>query len=92
MAKIARNQERDQEVWRKLEAKGWSVVIVWECQLKKADIDSTVARVAEEIVRNGEAYRDAQQERRKVREEYRQERKERKQREDALMRAIKRNS
>ena len=90
MAKIARNQERDQEVWRKLEAKGWSVVIVWECQLKKANIDSTVARVAEEIVRNGEAYRCAQHERRKVREEYRQERKERKQREGALMRAIKR--
>lgn len=90
MAKIARNQERDQEVWRKLEAKGWSVVIVWECQLKKANLDSTVARVAEEIVRSGEAYRDAQEERRRVREEYRQERKERKQREDALMRAIKR--
>jgi len=90
MAKIARNQERDQEVWRKLEAKGWSVVIVWECQLKKANLDSTVARVVEEIVRSGEAYRDAQEERRRVREEYRQERKERKQREDALMRAIKR--
>ena len=91
MAKVARNQERDQEVWRKLEAKGWSVIIVWECQLKKAKLDSTVALVVEEIVRNGEAYRDAQEERRKVREEYRQERKERKQREDALMRAIKRD-
>ena len=90
MAKVTRNQERDQEVWRKLEAKGWNVIIVWECQLKKANLDSTVARVAEEIVRSGEAYRDAQEERRRVREEYRQERKERKQREDALMRAIKR--
>jgi len=91
MAKVARNKERDQEVWRKLEAKGWSVIIVWECQLKKANLDATVVRVAEEIVRNGEAYRAAQEERRKVREEYRQERKARKQREDALMRAIKRN-
>ena len=90
VAKVARNQERDQEVWRKLEAKGWNVIIVWECQLKKANIDSTVARVAEEIVRNGEAYRCAQHERRKVREEYQQERKERKQREGALMRTIKR--
>lgn len=34
-AKVARNQERDQEVWRQLETKGWAVVIVWECQLKK---------------------------------------------------------
>lgn len=34
-AKIARNQHRDQEVWRQLEAQGWTVIIVWECQLKK---------------------------------------------------------
>ena len=65
-AKVARNQERDQEVWRQLEAKGWSVIIVWECQLKKANLDVTVARVAEEIVRNGEAYLAAQEERRKA--------------------------
>ena len=90
MAKVARNQERDQEVWRKLEAKGWSVIIVWECQLNKANLEETIDRVAGEIVSNGEAYQTAQEERRKVREVYRQERKERKQREDAFMRAIKR--
>lgn len=88
-AKVARNQERDQEVWRKLEAKGWSVVIVWECQLKKANLDDTVARVSAEIVRNGEAYRAAQEERRKAREEYRQERKARKEREQALLKEVK---
>lgn len=89
MAKVARNQERDQEVWRKLEAKGWSVVIVWECQLKKANIDATVARVSDEIVRNGEAYRAAQEERRKAREEYRRERKARKEREQSLLKEVK---
>ena len=89
MAKIARNQERDQEVWRKLEAKGWSVIIVWECQLKKANLDATVARVAEEIVRNGEAYLAAQEERRKAREEYRQERKARKEIEKSLLEEVK---
>ena len=89
MAKIARNQERDQEVWRKLEAKGWSVVIVWECQLKKANLDDTVARVSAEIVRNGEAYRAAQKERRKAREEYLQERKARKEREQSLLEEVK---
>ncbi len=89
MAKVARNQERDQEVWRKLEAKGWSVVIVWECQLKKANLDDTVARVSAEIVRNGEAYRAAQEERRKAREEYRQERKVRKKREQSLLEEVK---
>lgn len=88
-AKIARNQERDQEVWRKLEAKGWNVIIVWECQLKKANIDATVARVSAEIVRNGEAYRAAQEERRKAREEYRRERKARKEREQSLLKEVK---
>lgn len=89
MAKVARNQERDQEVWRKLEAKGWSVVIVWECQLKKANIDATVTRVSDEIVRNGEAYRAAQEERKKARKDYLRERKERKEREQSLLEEVK---
>ena len=84
-AKVARNQERDQEVWRQLEAKGWFVIIVWECQLKKANLDETVARVAAEIVQNGESYRVVCEERRKAREEYRRERKARKGREQALL-------
>ena len=87
-AKITRNQERDQEVWRKLEAKGWSVIIVWECQLKKANLDETVGRVAAEIVQNGEAYREAQEERRKARGEYRKEQKARREKEQALMKEI----
>ena len=88
-AKITRNQERDQEVWRKLEAKGWSVIIVWECELKKAKLEETIDRVAEEIVRNGEAYQVAQLERKKTREEYRRERKERKEREQSLLEEVK---
>ena len=89
MAKVARNQERDQEVWRKLEAKGWSVIIVWECQLKKANLDETVDRVAGEIVRNGEVYRAAQEKRKKAREDYLRERKERKEREQSLLKEVK---
>ena len=89
MAKVARNQERDQEVWRKLEAKGWSVIIVWECQLKKANLEETIDRVAGEIIRNGEAYRAAQEERKIAREEYRRERRERKQREQSLLEEVK---
>ena len=88
-AKIARNQERDQEVWRKLEAKGWSVVIVWECQLKKANLDETIDRVAAEIIRNGETYRAVQEKRKQAREEYRRERKERKEREQSLLEEVK---
>ena len=88
-AKIARNQERDQEVWRKLEAKGWRVIIVWECELKKAKLEETIDRVAGEIVRNGEAYRAAQEERKKAREEYRRERRERKEKEQSLLEEVK---
>ena len=89
VAKVTRNQERDQEVWRKLEAKGWSVIIVWECQLKKAVLEDTVNRVAAEIRRNGEIFRCAQNDRRKAREEYRLERRIRKEREQSLLEEVK---
>ena len=89
VAKVARNQERDQEVWRKLEAKGWSVIIVWECQLKKANLDETIDRVAAEIIRNGETFRVVQKERKIAREEYRRERKDRKEREQFLLEEVK---
>ena len=85
VAKVARNKERDQEVWRRLEAKGWYVIIVWECQLKKRRIDETVERVAAEIVKNGEAYRVEQEERRRRREEYRMAQKARKEKERSLI-------
>lgn len=88
VAKVARNKERDQEVWRKLEAKGWYVIIVWECQLKKGRIDETVERVAAEIVKNGEAYRAVQETRRRAREEYRKQQKARKNKERILMNEV----
>ena len=89
VAKVARNQERDQEVWRKLEAKGWIVIIVWECQLKKAVLEDTVNRVAAEIRRNGEILRCVQNDRKKAREEYWRERRIRKEREKALLEEVK---
>ena len=89
VTKVARNQERDQEVWRQLEAKGWSVIIVWECELKKSVLDETINRIAEEIRQNGEDYSQAQEDRRKSREAYRQERKSQKEREAALISELK---
>ena len=89
VAKVVRNRERDQDVWRKLEAKGWYVIIVWECQLKKVRIDETVERVAKEIVENGETYRAGQETRRVAREKYRCEQKERKEKENALQNELK---
>ena len=88
-AKVARNQARDQKVWRELEASGWSVIIVWECELKKDNLEATIARVEDEIKRNGESYLQAQAERRAAREAYRQELKERKQREAAAKAELK---
>ena len=88
-AKVARNQERDQEVWRQLEAKGWSVIIVWECQLKKAALDETIGRVRAEILRNGELYLSAQEERRRSREAYRQMRRQQQEKEAGLLAELK---
>lgn len=62
-AKVSRNQERDQEVWRKLEAKGWSVIIVWECELGKRKMEETVLRVASEVKANGDLHERRQMER-----------------------------
>lgn len=80
IAKITRNQQRDQEVWRQLEAKGWAVIIVWECQLKRHKMEETISRVSSEILQNGEQYNKYQAERRKDREEYRREMNRRKER------------
>ena len=88
LAKVTRNQERDQEVWRQLEAKGWSVVIVWECELAKAKFDGTVERVASEIIEDGDLYRKRRIERREAREQMRQDRKEAEARRQALMKEI----
>ena len=88
LAKVTRNQERDQEVWRQLEAKGWSVVIVWECELVKAKFDGTVERVANEIIEDGDLYLKRRIERREAREQMRQDRKEAEARRQALMKEI----
>lgn len=64
MNKITRNQERDQRAWRQLEAKNWSVIIVWECELEKRRFDETASRVEKEIVDNGREYQKRMNERR----------------------------
>ena len=83
-AKIVRNQQRDQEVWRRLEVKGWFVIIVCECQLKKAVLEETITRVEAEIKQNGKILRSAQDDRRKARESYRQTMRAKKERETVL--------
>ena len=89
VSKVSRNQERDQVVWRQLEAKGWFVIVVWECQLKRAKYEETINRVVSEILKNGESYRISQEDRRLARESYRKERRESHKREEILMQEIK---
>lgn len=89
VAKVARNQERDQEVWRQLEAKGWFVIIVWECELKKKVLSETIERVVAEIDHNGETHRNLQEDRRRARKIYRQEMKKRGERKSYLLNEIK---
>lgn len=89
-AKISRNQERDQEVWRQLEAKGWYVIIVWECELKKYRFEDTVNGVAAEIARNGNTYQYLKTARKKARALYLEERRQAKEREAVLKAELRR--
>lgn len=86
--KVTRNQERDQDVWRQLEAKGWFVIIVWECQLKKAKLSETVDSVSNELRRNGDSFQLAQVNRREARASYLLERKHHKEEETDLRREL----
>ena len=79
--KISRNKERDQEVWRQLEAKGWSVIVVWECELKKARLQETIEIVTSTIRNNGEILKKTREERKEARFQYQNERSQQKQRE-----------
>ena len=48
-AKFERNVERDRENIAALEADGWLVHVVWECELKKKTIDATMEKLLPEI-------------------------------------------
>ena len=87
--KVARNQQRDQGVWRQLEARDWSVIIVWECELEKNRIDETIDRVEKEITENGRLYEQRKQDRRILREQYLTERRARRNRQKLLLTEIK---
>jgi DNA mismatch endonuclease (patch repair protein) len=36
--KLARNEERDKQHIEALEAQGWRVLVIWECETDKADL------------------------------------------------------
>ena len=45
VAKIRRNQERDQQNYKVLEENGWQVIVLWECQLKPKKLEQTMLQV-----------------------------------------------
>ena len=45
VAKIKRNQERDQRNYQLLLENGWQVIVVWECQLVATKIEHTMHEV-----------------------------------------------
>ncbi|WP_288759745.1 very short patch repair endonuclease [uncultured Brevundimonas sp.] len=49
LAKIARNRARDDRAAAELEAAGWRVLIVWECEMRAPDFaERLVARVRDQ--------------------------------------------
>lgn len=53
-AKFARNRERDARDNALLVADGWTVIVIWECRLKKGRLDATMAEVVDCVRRAGE--------------------------------------
>ena len=51
--KIYRNVERDQINKDLLQALGWKVLTVWECELKKKNTEATMKRLISEIKEKG---------------------------------------
>ena len=45
VAKIRRNQERDQQNYKVLEENGWQVIVVWECELTTSRLERTMREV-----------------------------------------------
>jgi len=50
--KIARNRSRDQRNYQLLRDNGWHVIVVWECQLAPAQLESTMRQVELQLNQN----------------------------------------
>ena len=48
--KLEKNVQRDAEEKAELEKRGWKVIIVWECELKKDSFEKRMDRLREEVV------------------------------------------
>ena len=50
--KIRRNKERDSQEVAALEALGWNVIVVWECELSKKASEDTLRNLSDAVRRN----------------------------------------
>lgn len=50
--KIRRNKERDAQEVAAMEALGWNVIVVWECELSKANKEDSLENLADTLRRN----------------------------------------
>lgn len=48
--KIERNEKRDQKNYEALKAEGWSVIVVWECELKHITFEKTIDNLVDTIM------------------------------------------
>ena len=49
--KFQENVLRDQRVYKGLKKLGWNIVVVWECELKKENIDKTLKSIIDQLIR-----------------------------------------
>lgn len=73
-AKIARNRHRDEVTEAHLEALGWTVITIWECELRGGAAQARLEALADEIRRAGELRRKREACKRQSRLEARRER------------------
>ncbi|WP_345207800.1 very short patch repair endonuclease [Chryseobacterium ginsengisoli] len=50
--KINANKNRDQNNFKSLLKLGWNIITIWECELKKDNIEKTVNKLIEELQNN----------------------------------------
>ena len=54
--KLLANKQRDEEKIKQLTSNGWKVLVIWECQLKSAVRDITLAELSSTIKRQANEY------------------------------------
>ena len=83
--KIENNRERDLRDYTFLESLGWRAIVVWECELKKDRIDSTIATVREQLDANRELWMKEMEDRKASRMQRLEENRQRKEHQAQLL-------